>query len=71
MKTIKKQPKLEARERRDGSGWYVLVTWGDWPSEEVGGFSSQAEAQKWIDRSGATWVREHLVDENGLAYDRG
>jgi hypothetical protein len=71
MKTLKKQPKLEARERRDGTGWYVLVTWGDRPSEQVGGFRSQGEAQQWIDRTGASWVREHLVDDNGLAYDRG
>lgn len=71
MKTPKRQPKLEARERRDGSGWYALVIWGDRPYEQVGGFRSQVEAQHWIDRSGAAWVREHLVDEHGLAYDRG
>jgi hypothetical protein len=71
MKTSKKQPKLEARERRDGTGWFVLVTWGDRPSEQVGGFPSQAEAQQWIDRSGPSWVREHRVEDSGLAYDRG
>jgi hypothetical protein len=70
MKTLTKKPQIEPRELRDGTGWYVLVTWGDRPSEEVGGFKSQAEAQNWIDHASAAWVRARLDQENLPRYDR-
>ena len=57
-----REPKLEPRQLRDESGWFVLVTWGDWPSEQIGGFPSQAEAQQWIDRSSANWIEERIAD---------
>jgi hypothetical protein len=71
MKPLNKQPKIEARELRDGSGWYALVTWGDRPSEQVGGFSTEAEARHWIAHGAAAWVKEHIVEENAPGYDRG
>jgi hypothetical protein len=70
MRTFNTKPKLEPRERRNGLGWYVLVTWGDRPSQEVGGFPSQTEAQKWIDHSAAAWVRERIDEEYGTPHDR-
>ena len=71
MKPPNKQPKIEARELRDGSGWYVLVTWGDRPAEQVGGFPSEAEAQRWIAHSAKSWIRDRLVEDSLLGYDRG
>jgi hypothetical protein len=52
-----KKPEMRARELRDGSGWFVLVRWGDWPSEQVGGFPSEEEAQMWIDQNSTGWLQ--------------
>ena len=51
-----RKPEMTPREARVGSTWYVLVTWGDWPSQQVGGFRSQAEAQAWIDHQSVGWL---------------
>ena len=68
MKTLAKLA-LEPRERRDSSGWYVLVAWGDRPPEQVGSFASQVEAQHWIDHLSSSWVRQRL-DEYTPGYER-
>jgi hypothetical protein len=70
MKPFAKQPKIEPRELRDGTGWYALVTWGDRPAEQVGGFPSEAEAQRWIDHSAKVWVKDRLVEDSTLYFDR-
>jgi hypothetical protein len=69
MKTISRPPTIETRERQYGGGWYILVTWGDRPPEQVGGFSSQAEAQRWIDYQSSSWIRQRL-DEYTPGYER-
>jgi len=53
---------MRPRELRDGTGWYVLVQWGDWPSEQVGGFPSEEEAQNWIDQSSPGWLKARAED---------
>lgn len=58
MKSPNQKPTMEARERRDGSGWFVLVEWGDMPSEQVGGFLTEEEARQWIKQNGPGWLRE-------------
>ena len=60
MRKPNEKPEMQPRELRDGSGWYVLVRWGNWPSEQVGGFPSKAEAQEWIDHNSPGWLREQL-----------
>ena len=50
-----KPPTMEPRELKDGSGWYVRVTWPTGASEDID-FSSEIEAIEWIrDKSGA-WL---------------
>jgi hypothetical protein len=61
MKPPNRKPKIEARELRDGSGWYALVTWGDRPSEQVGGFATDLEAQVWIRYSAEAWIKEQIA----------
>lgn len=56
-------PQMQPRELRDGSGWYVLVTWGDWPSEQVGGFLTEEETEAWIKHSAEGWLRARREDE--------
>jgi hypothetical protein len=55
-----KKPEMRPRELRDASGWYVLVQWPDRPSEQVGGFRSEDEAQQWIDQDSDNWLRKRL-----------
>jgi hypothetical protein len=50
-----KIPEMRPRELKDGSGWYVLVKWTNRPSEQIGGFRSEEEAQAWITESSAGW----------------
>ncbi len=62
MRKPEKKPEMRPRELKDGSGWYVLVNWGDRPSEQWGGFQSEAEAQQWIDQDSANWLRVRFED---------
>ena len=62
MKMPGRKPDLQPRELRDASGWYVLVEWGDRPSEQLGGFPSKEEAQQWIDQNSAAWLRSRFED---------
>ena len=48
MADFHSKPTLIPREYKDGSGWYVEATWGDRPSEQIGGFQSDSEAHDWI-----------------------
>ena len=57
-----KKPEMQPRQRRSGTTWYVLVTWGDWPSEEVGGFPTEADAKHWIDYESAGWLSSRFAE---------
>jgi hypothetical protein len=71
VKTLNRKPIIESRELRNGTGWYALVTWGDRPSEQVGGFRSQDEAQAWISLSAPAWTKARLAtEENTTSFDR-
>ena len=64
MKAFNTKPKFEPRQFKASPVWYVLVTWGDRPLEQVGGFPDEAEAQEWIARSSASWLNERLDGPN-------
>lgn len=51
-----KKPEMSARQRRQGPTWYVLVSWGDWPSQQVGGFVSEVDARSWIAHEANGWL---------------
>jgi hypothetical protein len=57
MDKPEKKPEMRPRELKDGSGWYVLVQWGYRPSEQVGGFLSEDEAQQWITENSVGWFK--------------
>jgi len=61
MKPTKK-PEMSPRELRNGTGWFVLVNWGNWPSEQVGGFPSEEEAQEWIDQESTKWFNSRFEE---------
>lgn len=60
MNKRKQKPEMQPRELKDGSGWYVLVKWGDLPSEQVGGFQSENEARQWIIENSSEWFRAQM-----------
>ncbi len=64
MNMPEKKPEMHPRELKDGSGWYVLVQWGIRPSEQVGGFPSEGEAQQWIDKESTGWFRSRFEERS-------
>jgi hypothetical protein len=60
MTLPEKKPDMQPRELKDGSGWYVLVQWGNRPSQQVGGFQLEEEALQWIKLDSADWIRARL-----------
>ena len=60
MKTPNTKPKFEPRQFKASPVWYVLVTWGDRPLEQAGGFPTEQEAREWIAHSSAGWLKERL-----------
>jgi hypothetical protein len=38
----------------------VLVQWGDRPSEQVGGWATEIEAQQWIKDSSVYWLKSRF-----------
>jgi hypothetical protein len=56
------KPDLRPTEFKDGSGWYVLVVWGDRPPEQVGGFIDEDGAKHWINAGSQAWLTAQLED---------
>lgn len=45
-----------------GRGWYILVRLPSGRDQQLGGFNTEAEAQDWIQRKSADWLKHF---ENG------
>jgi len=58
-KEPKRKVEFEAVEMMIGRGWYVLVKLPQGPQPQLGGFNSQAEAQDWIARKSAAWLKDY------------
>jgi hypothetical protein len=50
-----KSPTMEPCELKDGSGWYVRVTWPTGTSEDID-VSTEIEAVEWIRDKSAAWL---------------
>jgi hypothetical protein len=42
-------------------GWQILVTWPDARTEQLSGYSSEAEAVKWINNVSERWADKALA----------
>ena len=42
-------------------GWQILVTWPDARTEQLGGYSSETEAVKWINNVSDKWADRALA----------
>ncbi|WP_028217755.1 hypothetical protein [Paraburkholderia oxyphila] len=60
------KPTLQPVPIKDGSGYYVRVTWPDGVQEEIHDlntgappFVSEGEARDWIESDSADWLERH------------
>jgi hypothetical protein len=54
--TDKSSPIVETRELKDGSAWYIVLTWPNGQTENIDGFSSEAEINEWITTKYPGWL---------------
>jgi len=59
MAITKPKPTFEVRELKDGSGYYVLVTWPNGMEQQVYDFTNQEGAQFWIEHDTDAWLACH------------
>jgi hypothetical protein len=53
-------PTMEPHELKDGSAWYVRLTWPAGAPEDLE-FSSEAEAVEWIRDKSAGWLAKRAA----------
>jgi hypothetical protein len=46
-------------------GWQILVTWPDARTEQLNGYSSEAEAVKWINNLSDKWADKAFAERKG------
>jgi hypothetical protein len=51
------KPVMSARCLKDGSAWYIELTWPDGRVEQVDSFQSEAEIDEWISRKSGAWLK--------------
>jgi hypothetical protein len=49
------KPVYEVVQLKDGSAYFVRVTWSDGFEQQINGFADAAEALEWIDTNGPCW----------------
>lgn len=49
------QPTFEAVQLKDGSGYFVRVTWPDGHEQQINEFADEDEARQWIETKGPHW----------------
>jgi hypothetical protein len=54
------QPQTTLRRYKDGSGWYLETVGDDGVAENIGDFSSEAEAQDWIVHKSAAFFNARM-----------
>jgi hypothetical protein len=55
------KPKLRPRPRKDGSAWYVEITWPDGRIVHIGDFGSGTTANDWIAWEFPAYFRSKLA----------
>ncbi len=55
----KSLPTLQARELKDGSAWYIVLTWSNGQTENIDGFGSEPELNEWITTKYREWLAKH------------
>jgi hypothetical protein len=50
-------PKFKPCSLKDGSAWYIEITWPNGEVESIGGFQSESEIDDWIARKSPAWLK--------------
>jgi hypothetical protein len=58
--TDKSLPTLKARELKDGSSWYIVLTWPNGQTENIDGFGSESELNEWITTKYRGWLAKQI-----------
>lgn len=53
------QPRFRVEPMKAGAGAKVQVTWPDGHVEQVSGFATEAEAERWVAVDAAAWAAKH------------
>ena len=51
------KPVMKPCSLKDGSAWYIELTWPDGRVEHIDSFQSKAEIDDWISRKSSTWLK--------------
>lgn len=49
------RPTFDTVQLKDGSGYFVRVTWSDGFEQQINDFADEAEAQQWITDNALNW----------------
>jgi ABC-type proline/glycine betaine transport system substrate-binding protein len=49
------RPTFDAVQLKDGSGYFVRVTWSDGFEQQINDFADEAEARQWITDNAPNW----------------
>ena len=61
MEVQKPDPIFEACRLKTAPGWYVRVSWRYGQMEHVSGFASEQDAESWINKKSAGWLRNRAA----------
>jgi hypothetical protein len=61
----KSSPTLQARELKDGSAWYIVLTWPNGQTENIDGFGSESELDEWITTKYRAWLAKFEGQKHG------
>jgi hypothetical protein len=50
-------PVMRSCSLKDGSAWYIELTWPDGRVEHIDSFQSEAEINDWISRKSSAWIK--------------
>jgi hypothetical protein len=57
--------RVEPRQITRGKGWYVLITWPAGNSEQISGFATEVEVERWIKTKSTAWLEARQAAING------
>jgi hypothetical protein len=60
-------PPMTPHQRKDTSGWMVLVAWPDGQEEQINGFRSSSDALSWLSEGQQEWLSKHPRNRNAGA----
>ena len=53
------KPVMKPCSLKDGSAWYIELTWPDGRVEHIDSFQSESEIDDWISRKSDAWLKAY------------